>query len=248
MDEIPVEEHPLVARLILACAVLVALLPGNAAGGPWPREPGQAFLSLTHERDKSGNAYTGLYGEYGLSRRRTLGLEIGHTDVGETTALLWYQRSLDEGTGPNRLSWSMGLGVIRRDGELLPSSHAALMWGRGFQGPWEGGWLTAEGRIKASGRPETVRMRQGMSVVEYAYLTPEVVTKLDLTLGLRPTPLWAVVNQLRVESAKDRDFSAKLATSLVRDLPGPARIEAGLIAPLSGPGEPALKIGTWLEF
>lgn len=235
-------------RALILVALLVGLLPAAVQAGPWPREAGRSFLSLTHERDRAGNAHTGLYAEYGLSRRRTLGAEIGHADVGETTAMLWYQRSLDGGTGPHRLSWSMGLGAIRRDGEVLPTSQVALMWGRGLQGPWDGGWMTAEARVRVSGKSETVRMRQGLSVVEYAYLTPEVLTKLDLTLGLRPTPRWAVVNQLRLESASDRDFSAKLATSLVYDLPGPARIEAGVIAPLTGPGKAALKVGTWLEF
>lgn len=232
----------------LTLAILAALLGGTAQAGPWPREAERSFLSLTHERDRAGNAHTGLYAERGLSRRRTLGLEIGHTDVGETTAMLWYQRSLDGGAGPNRLSWSMGLGVIRRDGAVLPSSQAALMWGWGFQGPWDGGWLMAEGRVTVSGRSETVRTRQGLSVVEYAYLTPQAVAKLDLTLGIRPTPDWAIVNQLRLEAAKDEDVLVRLATSVVRDLAGPLRLEAGVIAPLSGAGEPALKIGTWLEF
>ncbi|TBN38689.1 hypothetical protein EYE42_12415 [Paracoccus subflavus] len=236
-------------RVILACAALSGLVSVPAAwAGPWAREAGQAFVSVTREQDRAGNAHTGLYAEYGLTRRRTLGVEIGYTDVGETTAMLWYQRSLDKETGPNRLSWSMGIGAIRRDGRVLPSSRIALMWGRGLQGPWEGGWLTAEGRITVSGKAESLRTRQGLTGVEYAYLTPEVVTKLDLTWGLRPSPAWAVVNQLRVEAARDRDLSARLATSLVRDVPGPAQIEAGVIAPLAGPGEPALKIGTWLEF
>lgn len=248
MGDIPVRGHSVLARLILAGAVLAGLMPGDAAGGPWPREAGRAFVSLTQERDRAGNAHVGLYAEYGLTRRRTLGLEIGHADVGETTAMLWYQRSLDGGTGPNRLSWSTGLGAIRRNGELLPTSQAALMWGRGLQGPWDGGWITAEGRVKVSGKTETVRMRQGLSVVEYAYLTPDAVAKLDLTLGVRPTPVWSVVNQLRLESAKGRAFSAKWAASVVRDLPGPLRIEAGVVAPLTGPGEAAARIGTWLEF
>lgn len=240
------------APLILACAVLsglaAALVPAPARAGPWARDAGQAFVSVAREQDRAGNAHSGLYAEYGLTRRRTLGFELGHTDVGETTAMLWYQRSLDKPDGPNRLSWSMGLGAIRRDGRLLPSSRIALMWGRSLAGPWEGGWLSAEGRVTVSGKSESLRTRQGLTVVESAYLTPDVVTKLDLTWGLRPTPALAVVNQLRIEAASDRELSARLATALVRDLPGPVQIEAGVIAPLAGAGEAALKIGTWLEF
>lgn len=232
---------------LFACAFPGAMT-GPAQAGPWPREPGQAFIALTGERDREGNSFTGFYAEYGLARRRTLGLEISHTDVGETTAMAWYQKSLDGGHGPNRLSYAMGFGAIRRDGQLLPLSQAALMWGRGFSGLWDGGWLTAEARVKVAGKTEEVRVRQGMTQVEYAYLTPEIVTKLDLTVGLRPSPAWALVNQLRLEARKDSDFSARLASSAVYDLAGPARLEIGIVAPLAGPSEPALKIGTWLEF
>ncbi|MDQ1900172.1 hypothetical protein RAH32_06920 [Paracoccus sp. WLY502] len=234
-------------RVIASCIVwLLLAVTGHA--GPWPREAGHFFISLSGERDDGGNSYMGLYTEYGLSRRRTVGLEVSHTNVGETSAMLWYQKSLDSGEGPNRLSYAMGVGAIRRDGELLPLSQAALMWGRGFSGPWDGGWLSAEARVKVAGKTEEVTGRQGLSSIQYAYLTPEIVSKLDLTIGLRPTPFWAVVNQLRLEARKDTDFSAKLATSVVYDLTGPARLEIGLVAPLAGPSEPAVRIGTWLEF
>jgi hypothetical protein len=236
-----------VTRVIAGCIVWL-LLAVSGHAGPWPREAGHSFVSLSGERDADGNSYTGLYAEYGLSRRRTLGLEVSHTNVGETTAMVWYQKSLDSGEGPNRLSYSMGLGAIRRNGELLPLSQAALMWGRGFSGPWEGGWLGAEARVKVAGKAEEVTVRDGLTQVEYAYLTPDITTKLDLTLGLRPTPSWVLVNQVRLEARQDSDFSAKLASSVVYDLAGPARLEIGFVAPLAGPSEPAVRIGTWLEF
>ncbi|WP_374299955.1 hypothetical protein [Paracoccus sp. (in: a-proteobacteria)] len=233
---------------VLGGCILWLLLAGTGHAGPWPREAGHSFMSLSGERDDAGNSYTGLYAEYGLSRRRTLGLEVSHTNVGETSAMLWYQKSLDGGAGPNKLAYSMGIGAIRRDGELLPLSQVALMWGRGFSGPWDGGWLTAEARLKVAGKTEEVTVREGLTSIEYAYLTPEIVSKLDLTVGLRVTPDWAVVNQLRLEARKDDDSSAKLASSVVYDLSGPARLEIGFVAPLTGPSEPAVRIGTWLEF
>jgi hypothetical protein len=162
--------------------------------------------------------------------------------------MVWYQKSLDDGEGPNKLSYSMGFGALRRDGQLTPLSQVALMWGRGFSGLWDGGWLTAEARVKVAGKTEEVTVREGLTQVQYAYLTPEVVSKLDLTIGIRPAPSWALVNQLRLESRKDSDFSTKIASSVVYDLTGPARLEIGLVAPLTGPSEPAIKIGTWLEF
>ncbi|SNR23765.1 hypothetical protein EYF88_02005 [Paracoccus sediminis] len=235
-------------RRFLGGCVFWLVLASISHAGPWPRDPGHSFLALSGEFDGAGNAYTGFYAEYGLARRRTLGLEISTTNVGETGVMLWYQKSLDGGEGPNKLSYSMGFGVIRQDGNLLPQSQFALMWGRGFSGIWDGGWLTAEARVKVAGKSEKVWVREGLSSVEYAYLTPDAVAKLDLTLGVRPIPLLALVNQLRLESQKDAEFSAKLASSAIYDLGGPARLEVGVIAPLIGPSEAALKIGTWLEF
>lgn len=236
-----------VTRLFGACLFWL-MAASLASAGPWPRDPGQVFVAFSGEHDKARNSHLGLYLEYGLSRRRVLGFELGHTDVGETTAMLWYQKSLDGGQGPYRLSYSMGFGAIRRDGEILPLSQAALMLGRGFSGPWDGGWMTAEARVKVAGKTEEVTVRDGLTQVEYAYLTPEIVGKLDLTVGIRPQLAWALVNQLRLETRKDSDFQAKLASSVVYDVPGPARLEAGVIVPLVGPSEPAIKIGTWLEF
>lgn len=235
------------APVLSVCLLLEALFfPVQA--GPWPREAGHSFIALTGEHDRAGNSFVGFYAEYGLTRRRTLGLEVSHTDVGETSAMAWYEKSLDGGQGPNKLSWSTGFGVIRRNGELLPQSQVAVMWGRGFSGLWDGGWLTAEARVKVSGKTEEITVREGLTQVEYAYLTPEIVGKLDLTVGIRPTPAWALVNQMRLESGKDSDFSARLASSVVYDLTGPARLEAGFVVPVTGPSEPAVRIGTWLEF
>lgn len=57
-----------------------------------------------------------------------------------------------------------------------------------------------------------------------------------------------LINQFRFEQRDDTGFSGKLAISAVRDLWGPAKLELGLIEPLTGEGERAVKLGTWVEF
>lgn len=230
-------------------AGLAIVLGGSAAGaGPWPREPGHHFLSFSHERDREGNSYSGLYGEYGFRPRTTLGYELGHTNVGETTALLWIQRALDDGEGPNRFAVSAGVGGVRTDQGWLGIGQVGASWGRGFEGLWGGGWMTAEARIRIAGSVDAVAAGLGLGDAASAYLTPETSAKLDMTLGFRPAERLMVVNQLRLEQRPDADFSAKLALSVIGDVGGPAKIELGVIQPLTGPGEPALKLGSWVEF
>lgn len=234
-------------RLACRLAILVIGLGGAAQAGPWPREQGQHFLSVATERDRDGNNHTGLYGEYGLRPRLTLGYEIGHTNQGETSALIWLQRSLDDGEGANRLALSFGTGALMRDGETMPMAQLGASWGRGFAGIWDGGWLAADLRVKLAG--SMAALMPGANPAEMGYLTPELTTKADLTLGLRPRPSTMLIGQLRLERRRDADLSARLAASVVHDLVGPVKAEFGIIEPLNGAGgERALKIGSWLSF
>ncbi|MCF3973578.1 hypothetical protein [Paracoccus salsus] len=222
------------------------LVVGPASASPWPREPGSNFVAPSYEVDRDGNSHTGLYGEYGLRPRTTLGYEIGRTNVGETSALLWLQRAMDSGEGRHRLAMSVGVGAIRREGVNMPVVMTGIGWGRGFEGFRDGGWFAAEMRVKILGlRPTPDRP---LSDAQSAFLTPEMTTKAEFTFGLRPRQGTTLVNQLRLEQRKDEDLSAKLAVSVVQRVAGPANLELGVIAPVAGPGEAALKIGSWLEF
>ncbi|MDP5309152.1 hypothetical protein [Paracoccus spongiarum] len=227
---------------------LLTLLGGAAQAGPWPRAEGTHFLSLSAERDRDGNDYLGIYGEYGLSPRTTLGYEIGHSNAGESSLILWMQRPLDDGDGVFRLTWQGGIGVVRRDGDLSPVALSGLSLGRGFEGLLGGGWISAEARVKVAGVTDPVAVSAGLDDGALAYLTPETEVKADLTLGLRPRGDLMWINQLRLERRQGQDAEAKLATSLVHDLGGPVKIEAGVVLPLSGGGEQAVKLGSWLEF
>lgn len=233
-------------RRCLAFLVLL-MLCGPALGGPWPRAEKGMFLSFSGERDRDGNSYTGLYGEYGISARETLGFELGYTNVGETSAIFWLQHAL-EPVGENRFALSLGLGMIEREGVLMPVGQAGADWGRGFGGILEGGWLSLETRLKVAGKMDSPEDFADLSASAFGYLTPEVTGKADLTLGLHASDAMMFINQLRLEQREDTGFSSKLATSVVHDLIGPAKVELGLVTPLSGPDEEAVKIGTWLEF
>lgn len=234
-------------RRLLTSGFLICL-PILAHSGPWPRDQGTSFLSASSERDSAGNNYASIYGEYGLSKRRTLGYEIGYTNVGETTVMIWLQRQLDDGEGAWRLAYSLGGGALAREDQIVPLGQLGLSAGRGFENVLGGGWFAADLKLKVAGETTTVIWQQGLNAVEESYLTPETTTKGELTLGFRPWERMMLVNQLRLEQRQDLDLSTKLAISLIRDLSDHAKLELGVIEPLTGAGDPAVKLGTWFNF
>lgn len=232
-------------------ALLLLALP--AAAGPWARDPGGVFAALSVEQDRDDSRHTGLYAEYGLSPRNTLGLELGRTRD-EATVLVWWQRALGRPEGPNRWAVSLGLGAIRRDGRYHPMGQMLTGWGRGFDSipllrsiPG-GGWISVETRSKLAAITEEYPEEPNVIWEDPTYLTPETTHKLDLTLGWHARDNLMLINQFRFEDRADTGFSGKLAVSVVRDLWGPAKLELGLVEPLTGQGERAIKLGTWVEF
>jgi len=230
---------------------------GFADASPWARGKRGVFLSLSGERDHEGNGYLGLYGEYGLSPRDTLGFELGRASGGESSAMIWWQRSLDQGAGPDRWVVSAGGGVLKRGGDYLPLAQVGVGWGRGWdalpllRALHGGGWLSVEARYRVAlrwkdGEAWSELASQGAGL--FSYLTPEATAKAELTFGWHTTDTMMLINQLRFEDRTDTGFSASLATTVVRDLAGPVRLEVGAVLPLSGAGETAVRIGTWVEF
>ncbi|WP_265500147.1 hypothetical protein [Paracoccus beibuensis] len=232
--------------MIRLALILSLSFPVVALAGPWPREVGETFLSLSGEHNRAGNAYGALYVEHGLTPRTTLGIEIGRADQAETSAIVWLQRALDDGQGPNRFALQSGAGVIRRGDDVLPVVQGSLSWGRGFN-RWGGGWLTAQVLGKMTGRGADPREPVRPSFAA-SFLTAERVVKTDLTLGLRPRDGLMVINSLWLEERQDEAFSARLMSSVVLDAPGPVQIELGMVHPVSGPAERAFRLGTWIEF
>ena len=227
-------------RLVL---LLALIMPIGVQAGPWPREVGRTFLSLSGERNRADSTYASAYAEYGLTPRTTLGMELGRADQAETSAILWLQRALDDGQGPNRFAMQSGAGVIRRGDDTLPVVQGALSWGRGF----DKGWLSAQVLAKVTGSAPDPRAPVRPSFAA-SFLTAARVVKTDVTLGLRPRDGLMVINSLWLEHRQDEDASARLMSSVVFDVPGPVQVELGMVNPLSGPAEQAVRLGTWLDF
>lgn len=230
---------------VVAALLSVGISARPAVSGPWSRAEGETFASVTVEADRQGNSYGSLYAEYGFGAGRTLGIEFGHTNVGETAVLVWAQRQLDDGSGPNRFSLSLGAGAILRDGEALPLSQGTLAWGRGFGGRFGPGWISARGIVKLSMRPETEIKADPAAA---AFLTPQTSLKAELTLGIEPRRGVMLINELWLEDEPDMPYSVRLASSAVLDVAGPLKLHLGVVQPLHGVGNPSVRLGSWITF
>ncbi len=230
------------------------LMPAAVEAGPWAREQGTYFVALSAEKDSAGGHYHSLYGEYGLNPRLTLGLQFGVSGE-ETSGLIWLQRA--RSTGANQWSSSFGLGAVRRDGKTVPVMQTSIAWGRGtdsiplLKRMRGGGWVAVDLQTTIAGKIEGGARETDDPHIIYEspeYLTPETTFKAQGTLGWNATDKLKLINQLRLEDRDNTGFSAKWAGALVFAVHGPLKIELGASHPLSGDGEAALKLGTWVEF
>lgn len=231
---------------LLRLAVLLSLLaPGIAGAGPWPREKGHAFFSLTHETAGDGGGWTALYAEYGLTPRWTLGLDVGNSPD-RTIAMAFVQRAVGAQDRPGRLAFSSGIGI---ETGIAPQAFGMMgaTWGRSLGTPLGPGWLAVEPQLRM-GVALSEDWPPTLVLDEDGKLATTGLAKLDLTLGATARPGLILMGQVQMEQALEEDPTARLTASAVRDVGRRGKVLLGLSAPVMGDGDPALKLGTWLEF
>ena len=211
--------------LLLALCLASAALP--AAAGPWPREKGRGFLSVSVSDDRNE-----VYGEYGLGRGWTAGAKLafsgGGSDVRPNEAQMLVWRGMQRGAGGAALSFGLAAGVraAGSDGPLRPVGAAMLAWGHGFGGP-RAPWVTAEAALERG---------PGLHG-----------TKLDLTYGMRPGKRWLAMAQVQAGQWNDGPVLARLELSGGLRL-GRAHLLVQPSASLRGPRDRRLRLSLWAEF
>ncbi|WP_126974773.1 hypothetical protein [Frigidibacter oleivorans] len=250
------------ARALCLAAALCAL-PGIGQAGPWARDKGGAFLSLSQEGGGAGTGWTSVYAEYGLTPRLTLGLDAGRGSSGDDQLHLFLQQAILTGPGPNRLSLTMGAGLERRVDPASPDiafGSLGLAWGRSLGTPLGPGWVAVEPQLRLGVEvtkdwPPTVLLTPDLK------MTTALTGRLDLTLGLHVTARTMLIGQLRLDRGFETGQGAAAGTTTpvagsggsvsataVRRIAGPAHLSLGLAAPLGEGGETALRLGSWLQF
>ncbi len=279
------------ALILIAASVLAGFVAAPVWSGAWPREPGSVFLAFSYEvvtsrRDLTAqgmaedptpdiDGYGSLYAEVGLTKRLTLGLDIG-TDEREITAQL--DRLIEDQARANGAdSEEIAAGdqfdrdpPANYDGVVFlqyafgtpgaPNQYAARL-GVGLRSyELQGAFFGMESQEREAifrpglsyGRGFTSPLGPGWLALdlsaELRARTEGTPVKFDATLGLRSNERLAWI--LGLESG---DFPR--ADPFVRLLPGAAltvrpglTLTSSLIYAVEGRDEIGLKAGIWIEF
>jgi len=231
--------------LLLALAGMGA--PGVQAG-PWARAPGEVFLSFSQNMSSSVealatgrmevSAYSSIYGEIGLGRRLTLGLDLGRGEYTDE-ALLFLRRTLTRPEARYQVAVDLGFGLRRVD--VLGDSQLArvgLSFGRGIDGaaldwlPTEmaGGWVSLD------------------ALAIYDLTRNEQRWKVEATLGLRQSERVSLMLQVIAEQWPGSDVSFGLNPSVVFQVREGTSIELGARTSLDDDPQIGLELGLWHRF
>lgn len=234
-----------IALHLLALAILDARV---AHAGPWARAPGEVFLSFSQSISSSAealatgsmqvSAYSSIYGEIGLGRRLTLGLDLGRSDFSDE-AIMFLRRTLTRPEAHYQFALDFGYGERRVD--VLGDSQLArvgLSLGRGIDAAaleWlplatAGGWV-------------------GLDTSAIFDLTRnDRRWKAEVTLGLRPGEQVSLILQGTAEQWPGADVSFGLNTSAVFQIREGSSIELGLLGNFDDDPQIGLELGLWQRF
>lgn len=230
---------------LLACA---GLCGPAAQAGPWARAPGDVFLSFSQNISSSvetiaagtldvGN-YSSIYGELGLGRRLTLGVDLGRGEYTEE-AMVFLRRTL---TRPDaRYQVALDFGIGQRHVDVLGDSNLArigLSVGRGFSAdaldwiPFQmsGAWVNMD------------------AVAIYDTTREEHRWKVEATVGFSPSDRFHLMLQIMAEEWPGADLTYGLNPSVVFRIREGTSIEIGARANFSDSPRIGIELGLWQEF
>lgn len=224
--------------------LILALWPGLAAAGAWPRAAGEVYVSTSQEAGPDG--WTGLYVEYGGPRNLTFGLDVGGHLASGLNAYRQGLTASPEVDGraiafvrvplaPEALSarfpgWvaaaEFGLGAdfeTEPELEILPRARVGLSIGRPLSTRWGDGWTNLDLRVEVGG----AAMRYGLGVV--AGLRPRERLTVEMgvfaeaeedeaTVTFAPTVQYAVprIGEVRLGMSVGLDGDARLRIGVAR--------------------------------
>lgn len=205
--------------------ILWMVLSGPSFAGAWPRGKGNVFVAGS-TYIMPGGTYAGIYAEWGLSDRLTLGLDLGRGVSGQEKAIVFARAPVIETRNGHRIAWEVGAGVIAEHTVIRPG----LSWGKGIDWAGRSGWAALD------------------LAVEVRTQTLAIDAKADLTLGLTITDARKIMVQLQAGAQHGDDPFLRLVPSVTFALSDRTKLEIGISQSLLGQGETGIKAALWFTF
>ena len=205
----------------MIAAAFSCLAPSVAAAGAWPVAPGKTQVIGKYERQSADKGFdpqgllvdidrrrdeaVSVFVEHGLTERLTLQAKAGVTRGGDR----WADYS---GRGPVELGlrWAVQQGDHSALSVYLGAAEAGVGRNAGYAAPGQGS-LDLEARV-LYGRSATWRGRPVYLDLQAARLKREGLAdenRLDMTLGLRPTPKLLLLAQTYAGQAERRGADSR---------------------------------------
>lgn len=254
-------------RLLIAAGLALAgvLVCGDAWAGAWPMAPGETLAIIKYEGSHADETFDADGGRTPTPERQddafSLNVERGLTSRLTFQGRAGWTRGEDgfadyAGRGPVELG--LRYAVHRTDRSVVSLYAGAVLAGEGRNAgyaPPGVGTTDLEARILA-GRSMTVADRPAFAEVQLARLDrsglPDEI-RLDMTLGLEPSPRWLLMAQVYAGEAEARPTAPrwlKAELSAVRRF-GDWRLQAGWRQSLAGrdsPVEGGPVLAVWRSF
>lgn len=216
---------------MLRLLALLIILGAQAQAGAWPREKGKTFLSFSTQIEGPNefglyDTFATVYGEYGLTEKLTLGIDLGGSAVEMTKAIAFARLPIGHDTRETKLAIELGIGQVGGNTALRPG----LSIGRGLTLGDRHGWATIDTRFVL------FKGRSGH------------LLESDATLGLNATDKIKLIVQLQTGAPKGDPLYMRLAPSVVIEKKPGHHLEFGVTAGLLETSEMGIKIGSWRNF
>lgn len=214
---------------------LIYLCTGAADAGAWPRGKGKIFVSSSASLTwPTGRAfeYPDIYGsgyaEYGVSKRLTLGLDLGSSDAMQPNrlkAIGFLRYSLSDPSARHQFALDLGAGTHLGDGVL----RIGASYGTGLELLSRSGWLSIDTNML------------------FNPAAKGSTRALDATLGVNLNK-GKFMGQFSAYQAESGATSFSFTPSYAHKLNDKRHVEIGVTFDLQGAPEPALKLGVWQDF
>jgi hypothetical protein len=220
-------------------AFLIWTIPAAAVAGPWPRQPGAIFVSVSYQAATDAVAlwnlqlmppdtYTGIYAEIGLTPRLTFGLDGGFSEDGAYSAIVLARYAL--GDPDARMRYAVSLGAGRSGPPHQAQVQIGAHVGRGLKLAGRSGWASLD--VAGIHRLDS----------------SDIAAKADLTLGLNLSETWTTILQLQAGQYAGSAAYLRIAPSLVRTIGPRLKVEVGLMGEVLGSRQVGAKLATWISF